>query len=420
LSDSRKIVLHIGLHKTGTTTIQNVLHANRDFLLRREGVLYPSLTPNLSTALLTIFRDDPRKLKIDKVAGLTGEEMAARRKKFLNSLDAEISSREWDTLLLSAEGVCLLTAPEMARLREWGEKYSSKWLVLVCVRHPVDWTRSAVQQRLNQGDTLRQLYEKPPMPKYRVRISRAISVFGLENVRVFDFESAVAGEGGIVGAFAEQAGLSAPSRDFLASRTGRYNESFSLEAARILDSLNRQRPIFVDNVRAPRRVGPELDCELDYIRRIKGQKFDVPDSVKENIRSLNRDDIAWLNETFGLDLYRDVTGFAPHAQSHEEEPVEALSDPTVDSIAEIIDELVETARVQGQNEALKADLTALRNSTSWRLTMPLRAAKRLATDPRGTIALLRARGSDVPAQPKKLLEEATAKQPGRFTRWLKP
>ena len=192
MSNGRRIILHIGLHKTGTTTIQNVLHANRDFLLRHEGVLYPSLDPNLSNALLHILEDDsrnrPRKLRSKKKAGFTNEELAARREEFLNSLDAEISSSEWNTLLLSAEGLSHWSAPELAKLREWGEKYSSRWTILVCVRHPLDWSRSVVQQRLKAGNTLQQLYEKPPTPKYRAKISRAISVFGRENVRVFDFE----------------------------------------------------------------------------------------------------------------------------------------------------------------------------------------------------------------------------------------
>jgi len=381
------------LHKTGTSTIQNVLHDNRDFLLRQERALYPSLAPNLSNALLHIFEDDPRKhprkQRAKKTAGFTTEELAVRREKYLNSLDAEISSSEWNTLLLSAEGVSHLSAPELAKLREWGEKYSSEWIVLVCVRHPLDWSRSVVQQRLKGGETLQRLYEKPPTPKYRVRISRAISVFGRENVRVFDFDTAAKGEGGIVGAFAREAGLSDPSRDFLASRALRYNESLSLEAARILDSLNRQRPIFVDNVRAPRYAGPGR--KLAYLRRIKGRKFDVPDSVKEKIRLQSRDDVAWLNETFGLDLYRDITDFAPLAQSHEV-AVEALSDPAVDSIAEIVGELV-IATVF--HRVLDRGTEALARGDLERAARMLQEAVRL--DP------------DAP-QPKKLLEEVTAKQ----------
>jgi hypothetical protein len=391
LSNGRRIILHIGLHKTGTTTIQHVLHANRDFLLRQEGVLYPSLDPNLSIALGTIFRNDPWPRWAKRTASLTTEELAARREEFLNSLDAEISSSEWNTLLLSAEGVSNLSAPEFAKLREWGEKYSSRWTILVCVRHPLDWSRSAVQQRLKQGNTLHQLYEDLPTPNYRLRISRAISVFGRENVRVFDFESAVKGDGGIVGSFADQAELSAPSRDLLASRAlRRYNESLSLEAARILDSLNRQRPMFVDDGMAPHRSGPGR--EVAYFRRIEGRKFDVPEWVKEDIRSRNREDVLWLNETFGLDLYHDVTELAPQAQSHEE-PAEALGDPAIDSIAVILGELI-AANVL--HRLLDQGRAAIARGNLERAERVLREAARL--DP------------DAP-QPKKLLKKVRAKQP---------
>jgi len=37
----KKLILHIGLDKTGTSTIQNVLHVNRDYLLNNYKILYP-------------------------------------------------------------------------------------------------------------------------------------------------------------------------------------------------------------------------------------------------------------------------------------------------------------------------------------------------------------------------------------------
>lgn len=73
MSSDRKIVLHTGLPKTGTSTIQNVFHENREFLLAEEGVLYPSLEPNLTTPFGTIFKNDPRKPIANKMAGFTIE-----------------------------------------------------------------------------------------------------------------------------------------------------------------------------------------------------------------------------------------------------------------------------------------------------------------------------------------------------------
>lgn len=381
----------MGLDKTGTTAIQNVLHANREYLLAEERLLYPSLTPNLSTPLLTIFKDNPRKHKANRMAGLTAEAVEQRRKENLNSLEAEISSCEWGRLLLSAEGVSSLREPEIAKLREWGEQYSSNWTVLVCVRHPISWARSVIQERLKQGDTLQQLYEDPPVPKYCQKISNAMSVFGRENVRVFSFEAAIESPGGIVGAFAARAGLSSLSGDFLAHRTVRANESLSLEAAHIIDSLNRQRPLFADEVRAPRR--PDPAHVLPYISRIDGQKFDVPDSVKENIRSQSRDDVQWLNETLGLDLYKDILDPPLRTEGHEES-IGGLSDPSIDSIAEIFGELIMESVLL---RFVDRGRTALSRDNLDRADKILRKASRL--DP------------DAP-QPKELLKEVTERQLG--------
>lgn len=393
MNGDRRIILHTGMHKTGSSTIQNVFHANRDFLLEEERLLYPSLIPNLSTALSTMFREDPGKHPFNRLSGLTSEEIAARREKYRDSLETEISSLDWDTLLLSAEGVSFLTAHEISKLREWGEQYASDWTVLVCVRHPVDWTRSVLQERLKRGDTLQQLYEKLPTPKYHRKISNAISVFGRENVRVFDFDTATRHEGGIVGAFAQEAGLSPSSSHLLASRAVRANESLSLEAVRVFDSLNRQRPLFIGDSRAPGRAGPGR--EFPYLRRIEGGKFDIPDSVKEDSRIQNRDDVAWLNETFDLDLYADVMdplsrpATLPESQK---EPSGALSNEAVDGIAEAIGDMV--AKIAFER-ALGQGRAALDRDDPERAAKMFKEASRL--DP------------DSP-QPKKLLEQVAAKQ----------
>jgi hypothetical protein len=239
---------------------------------------------------------------------------------------------------------------------------------------------------LKGGDTLQQLYENLPTPNYRAKIFRAVSVFGRENVRVFDFESAVRGEGGIIGAFAREAGLSAHSAEFLASRAPRYNESLSLEAARILDSLNRRRPLFAaSGARTTGRAGPQH--ELTYIRRIEGRKFDVPGWVKQEIAPRSREDVAWLNETFGLDLYRDVFSEVSGAVEVPDAP-QALSDAAVDGIAEVLGELVAEATF---HRALEQGRQALARGNLVRAERRLREAARLDPDA---------------AQPKKLLAEA--------------
>ena len=385
----RRIVLHPGFPKTGTSTIQHTLHANREFLLAKQKTLYPFMTVNSNGPIGTIFRKEPQRQMGNRMAGLTNEEVEKRRIGYLDFLNSEVHSHEWDTLLLSAEVIINLSEAEIAKLREWGEKHSSKWTILVCVRHPVDYVRSVIQQMVRQGDSLADTYESLPLPMYRKRISTLISVFGRENVRVFDFDTAVRSEGSVVGEFARQAQL---PWEYLSSRTTRTNESLSLEAVRILDSLNRQRPMFVDDVRAPGRVGPEQ--EFAYLRCLGGRKFDVPAPVKEDIWLQSREDVVWLNEVFDLDLYSDIVEFAPHTKTHEG-PVGALDNSVVDGIAEIFGKLV-TETVF--HRTLNGARGALGQDDLERAEKMLREAARL--------------NPDAP-QPKNLLKQVAAKQMNR-------
>ncbi len=56
-----RIYLHIGLHKTGTSSLQSFLFEHRESLLRDLGVLYPSLNRNLSQPLFSLFSEQPQR-----------------------------------------------------------------------------------------------------------------------------------------------------------------------------------------------------------------------------------------------------------------------------------------------------------------------------------------------------------------------
>lgn len=337
MSGDRKIVLHAGLPKTGTTSIQTAFYAQRRALLDVARLLYPSLDANLTNALCTLFHDDPRKHITNKLAGLTTlDAIAPLQSRYREALEREIESTTWDTLLLSAEGISNLSHQAHYRLREWGDRFATDWSVFLCVRHPIDHVRSLVQQLLKSGSTLAQLYADPPLPGLRAKISSLITVFGRESVAVLDFDAAREYTGGVVGALADRLGLPASIRDRLLAQEVRQNKALSREAALLLDSVNRRHPMFDGEVRAPRRSGREVE----YIRRVRGNRFDLPVAFQDEIRARTRDDVEWLNEEFGLDLYRDVTDLPGHRARQRKPGVEALGERTVDDLADLISELL--------------------------------------------------------------------------------
>src|SRR5579862_388310 len=107
----RSGILHIGLPKTGTTSFQNALFEHRVALLSDFRIFYPSIDPNLSHALCMMFKDDPRNTPIARVNGAnTLEKAMTLRESFCHDLEKDFESSDWDTIIISAEGLSTLSA----------------------------------------------------------------------------------------------------------------------------------------------------------------------------------------------------------------------------------------------------------------------------------------------------------------------
>lgn len=90
----RKLILHIGTHKTGTTSIQTALEENRDWL-RERGLVYPDGGPIYETRL-------PHHAWSHGLTGVDPDK-AAKSASFIDY--ASSLARDDGTLLLSAEPI---------------------------------------------------------------------------------------------------------------------------------------------------------------------------------------------------------------------------------------------------------------------------------------------------------------------------
>ena len=298
---NKRLVLHTGLPKTGTTSIQNTFFRCRKFLLRHHGTLYPELNENMTTPLATIFQENPADHITNKMNGIKGhEEIQKLQKQYLDAVEQEFAQKNWSTLIISAEGLSNHSADSLKSLLDWITSYVARWKVMIVIREPISYTGSVIQQHLKGGETLEELFTSPPLPSFRGRISNAMKAFGSGNLDVYRFEDAVSTSIGVVGTFAKHAGLPDSAISHLNEAAVVQNESLSLKAALILDSLNRHRPFFKNGERSKQRHGRELI----YLEQIKGQKFDIPLEVKDRIAQACGDDIEWLHQTRKIEPYQ--------------------------------------------------------------------------------------------------------------------
>ena len=104
-----KLYLHIGNHKTGSTTIQGNLHKSKEVLLRKYGILYPD------TALLK----GAHHLFPSTVLGKTelfSEQIESNYLELLELLKNEISQKNPETVVISSEMFFLFTKKEISKL----------------------------------------------------------------------------------------------------------------------------------------------------------------------------------------------------------------------------------------------------------------------------------------------------------------
>ncbi len=209
----RTIYLHIGLHKTGTTSLQRFLGDQADWL-RANGKIYPNLTNQfgahthfgLNIYALDEDRDSPAILRF-RAHGRSIPEYKIRFREYLNQrLDAEPDL----DFILSNEGLSYVRRPEeIARL---GRLFSgTRVLVVLCLREPAGYLASYKKELAKTGipesaDPASSFYcgEDTWLLDYDALIDAYARGFGTENLRYVDYDHEMRKNGNVIPAMLRQ------------------------------------------------------------------------------------------------------------------------------------------------------------------------------------------------------------------------
>jgi hypothetical protein len=112
---SRTLLLHIGMHKTGSSSIQSSLRRYDD------GQAFYGIFDdvNHSIPLYTAFCDDPQRFHIWESLGLSKEKVLARKSAYLDEFSHMLSRHDRRRLIVSAEDVGVLSNAGKGRLLDF-------------------------------------------------------------------------------------------------------------------------------------------------------------------------------------------------------------------------------------------------------------------------------------------------------------
>jgi hypothetical protein len=302
-----EIILHVGLHKTGTTSIQQTLFLdeNKKLLEEQDYMYIKSWSENHSIPIYSVFCDYPESYHINIGYGYRIEEIREINQNYLRLFEREITERQQTKLILSGEDISVLSLTNLIALKEYLVSIFTKQIkikVIIYVRDPQSWSVSAIQEIIKNEGTYQITLEKindELKNFFRNRLEKFERVFGKESVYIYSFEEAIKHEFGPVGHFLSMVGFK--HEQISKFNIIRSNERVSLVTGEILSYINEKIPMIINGKLNEKRSNGDFVPLLN----IAGPKFDIPDNDKKKLFESCREDVEWLKDNFEID-YSDI------------------------------------------------------------------------------------------------------------------
>ena len=279
-----KLYLHIGLHKTASSSFQ-LSCASNIMQLYKQNLNYPLFEcsgtgyqniHNHSIPLFSLYTSRPKHYPVHLRWGVN--DFQAVNRSYQQQLQKALNQEE--DLLLSGEDIASLEADELQRFVGDLRSSGRELVIFACVRSPYSFHCSQVQQQVNDGVAMNTVGLCPQ----RHRISKLKQVFG-ESMHWIPFAEACRHPQGPVGAFLEFCGIDPSTITIHNSNEGR-----SAELVRIQNLLNHHQPRIRDNGLNPQHI---------RLRPFQGSRFLLqPEELAEVTDHLNTENAA-LEELLG-------------------------------------------------------------------------------------------------------------------------
>lgn len=241
------IILHIGVEKTGTSSIQRFLRLNRE-MLKRNGILYSAEAGGENhMALAAAAEADEKYDDLRIMRGLnTPAKLRDFRARLSQALAAEAAASGCSTIVFSGEHCSsrLTAAAELDRLAAILGGIGGDIRVIVYLRRQDEFLCSSYSTDVKSGHSGAMRLPPPQLRENRYNfealLDRWCSVFGREQVICKRYDLSRFRDGDVVNDFAETIGIDPDGYE----RPKRVNESLDVTTLEFLRLFNLTVPRF--------------------------------------------------------------------------------------------------------------------------------------------------------------------------------
>lgn len=313
-----KATVHIGIPKTGTTSIQDFLAENAD-VLKNHKIAVPHLFGARNHFLLAAFcADDGRAGQFPMPSGAFGEQPEKYwKRKFARRLIQELKSYGSATnVVFSSEHLAsrLVLRREIERLHELLSPFFEEISIELYLRRQDRLAQSRRSTALKAGFMPECVGVNPPaFYDFKRLLDVWSEVFGRENIKVHNFDRLIVSHGSIVQHFAGQLELLKDESLVYASKK---NESLTLQAQQLLRLINKHLPPIKNLNSASRNRFRQII--ITSLEQMDGDVFSLTRSqAKSVVNSYRKGNEMVAREWFAGELFDDDFSYYPEHIAEE-------------------------------------------------------------------------------------------------------
>lgn len=284
----RKLKLHIGLPKTGSSSIQSFLHLNVE-TLSKQGIVVPNIfgEPSGHTslaaygALATGLNFSPFVRNFHKLN--TEADIEPFKKRFEKRFEACLLGHETKTFVMTTElfFTSIREKEQLQALKTFLDKYFSKIEIIAYVRSQEDWISSRLSQTVKLGKTVDvSRLVNTRLNDYYGALKPWWETFGWSHFHLRVLEKAKLVDNDLMSDFLHLIEAHHVPEFIMPER---QNQALSVDAIDFLQTFNKHVPYFLDD----KSINPERNGLTEYMEAYSASstRHQLP---KEQIESIRR------------------------------------------------------------------------------------------------------------------------------------
>ncbi|MDO6709115.1 hypothetical protein Q4567_00135 [Aliiglaciecola sp. 2_MG-2023] len=268
----RKVCIHTGHGKTGSSTIQKSMRQRKDVYIKNNILPLITKRSDIHALLKNAFCNENTQ---------SLEELESLAKKSENE----------ECLLISSENIPGYSTEALTRLKEFAENLSDQIEVIMYVRHPFTFSVSLCQTLVKNGQIdLDDFINNPFVFRAEHNLNKLSSVFGKKalDVRIFEKTKLFAND---------------VQKDFLLKLGVEQTNLSHFEVDSINESLSLEAVLIANYIYKNYKDYPKHSQFLkEKLALVEGEKFFLPIEVLDKVKSKSEKHIRFLKEKFGIEF----------------------------------------------------------------------------------------------------------------------